>query len=309
MEIIKIDKINILDRKTMVTVGMFDGVHIGHRRLIAHLLEQSERDGLSPVVVTFDRHPRQVLKPGDPLPLLSTYDERMSLLEECGVPMVALVQFDKATASLSACEFTSRYLCDKLNMNRLLLGYDNMYGSRAVDDFDKLPLLAKERGFEISCDEAVYYEGVDVSSTKIRRALSEGNMERANGMLGTPYGVTGVVVHGRHVGSTMGFPTANIMPSEHDKMLPAAGVYALRVIVEGRCFSGMANLGAQPTFNESRPVLEVHIIDFSGDLYGKTLRVEFLRRIRDIKTFASSADLAAQLAVDREEVIKIKTDI
>lgn len=305
MNVFNIDNISALGDKTVVTVGMFDGLHLGHRHLVARLLSTADKESLVPVVVTFDRHPRQVLDPATTMPLLSTRDERLSLLESCGVTNVAMVHFDVATASLSACAFARCFLCERLNMNVLLLGYDNLFGSRANNDFDRLPELAAEKDFAILRDEAVLLDGIEVSSTKIRKALQAGDLVRANAMLGAPYGVGGTVVHGRHVGTSLGFPTANIRLNDSAKILPADGVYALRATVDGATYAAMANLGGQPTFHQQHKELEVHLIDFAGDLYGQELRVEFIDRIRDIRTFASSDELAAQLQRDKQEAIAV----
>lgn len=299
MELLNIEDINLLTPKTAVTVGMFDGLHVGHRHLVARLLEVAGSEKLKPVVVTFDRHPRQVLDPATPMALLSTFDERLALLEECGVQTVVMVHFDAEKATLSACDFARRFLCNRLNMRILLLGYDNMFGSRRNNDFDQLPTLADELGFSICRDEAVQVGGVEVSSTKIRKALQRGDLAVANAMLGAPYKVSGTVVHGRHVGTALGFPTANLLPADSAKMLPAAGVYALRASVGGRSYAAMANLGTQPTFHQDQPVLEVHLLDFEGNIYGRQLSVEFIDRIRDIRTFESPEALALQLKDDR----------
>lgn len=302
MKVLNIEDISALKAKTIVTVGMFDGLHLGHRHLIARLMKLSGSGDLDPVVVTFDRHPRLVMDPSAQMTLLSTGEERLRQLDECGVPTVALVHFTPDTASLSACMFTRQFLCGRLNMHTLLLGYDNRFGSRIDNDFDRLPNLASELGFDICRDEAVVLNGVEVSSTKIRHALLQGDLTTANAMLGVPYSLEGTVMHGRHVGSGIGFPTANIKPDDPLKLLPMPGVYAVRAYVDGCSYMAMANLGSQPTFNQQQQVLEVHVIDFEGDLYGRSVRVEFIKRIRDIKTFDSTESLVSQLAHDKEMI-------
>lgn len=302
MEVINIENISVLERKTIVTVGMFDGVHCGHRLLLERLLTAAAESGLMPVVVTFDRHPKVVLSPDSSVSLLSTYDERMSLLESCGVSNVVIVHFDNQTASLSACHFAEQYLCRKLNMRELVLGYDNQFGCRMNDDFAQLPQLAQRMGFSIRRVEPVEMFGVAVSSTKIRKALAESDIEKANAMLGSSYSASGVVVHGRHVGTSLGFPTANIKLDDSLKLLPAEGVYALRVRIGDEVFVGMANLGTQPTFDSGRVELEVHLIGFEGDLYGRRLTVEFVGKVRDIQTFPSVELLVSQLRRDMDVV-------
>lgn len=303
MKILNIEDISALETQTIVTVGMFDGLHVGHRHLIARLMADADREGLDPVVVTFDRHPRLVMEPDAPMALLSTGVERLRQLDECGVPTVALIHFTPETAGLGACAFVQRFLCERLNMRVLLLGYDNRFGSRKANDFDHLPALAASEGFSMRRDEAVLLNGVAVSSTKIRQALSCGDLKTATAMLGAPYSLGGQVVHGRHVGTSLGFPTANVQPDDTHKMLPAAGVYALRARVEGRWYRAMANLGEQPTFLKGHPVLEVHLIDFEGDIYGKTIQVEFVERLRDIQQFDSPDDLRRQLELDKKQVM------
>lgn len=303
MEILNLENISALNSQSIVTVGMFDGLHLGHRHLLSQMMRLSAERGLSPVVVTFDRHPRQVLHPDEPMSLLSTYNERMRLLDGCGVPTVVLVHFDRETALLGACDFTRQFLCNRLNMRMLLLGYDNMFGSRQVNDFDRLPQLAKELDFEIEHDEAVLLDGVEISSTKVRKALCAGDIATANRMLGANYCISGTVVHGRHVGGSLGFPTANVMLQDTCKLIPAEGVYALRAFVDGHEYAAMANIGPQPTFHSENPAIEVHLIDFKGDIYGNEIRLEFVARLRDIIAFENSENLVEQLNKDRQIVM------
>jgi len=305
MKIINIEDINILDRETMVTVGMFDGLHLGHRHLLATLSEQSKKRDLTPIVVTFDRHPRQVLHPESPMQLLSTADERMQMLADFGVETVAMVNFDVEAASMSACRFAENYLCSRLAMKTLLLGYDNSFGSKSNDDFARLPEVAERHGFDILHDSAVFVNDVDVSSTKIRRALQQGDIEAANAMLGYPYRFSGHVVHGRHIGTGLGFPTANLVSDDRNKLLPANGVYALRAMVDGVTWPAMANLGMQPTFDGHQSAFEVHLIGFDKDLYGRQITVEFVGRIRDIKPFSSPMELKAQLMKDSVDAMNM----
>lgn len=314
MNIYNLNDITDLSRPTAVTVGMFDGVHLGHRQMLGHLASMARQLNLEPLVVTFRNHPRLVLHPDDDISLLTTFDERMDNLQRSGVDNVVAIDFDTHTAQLSACEFASQILVRQLGMKFLLLGYDNKFGSRLNDDFSRLPLLAKNLDFDIFLDQPLVIDGVDVSSTKIRSALLHGDIHRANTMLGYNYSISGTVQHGCHVGSSLGFPTANIALSDNSKLLPADGVYALRAsilppktsyIIHQTSYIAMANLGAQPTFGQSQRTLEVHILDFNGDLYGKTIRVEFLSRIRDIKHFDNPIALSLQLASDRETILNL----
>ncbi|MBP5547267.1 MAG: riboflavin biosynthesis protein RibF [Bacteroidales bacterium] len=297
-----INNIIAIEGESLVTVGMFDGVHAGHRHLLRRMIELSLQYGLTPYVVTFSRHPRQVLDMEYIPRMLSTTAERIEKIAQCGVENIILLDFDKNTASMSACEFASGVLCEKLNMKGLLLGYDNMFGNRARNDFGHLQELAEEKGFQIFTDDAVCIGDVEVSSTKIRHCLENGDMAVAAKMLGANYSVDGVVVHGRHVGTTLGFPTANVMVEDSDKILPKPGVYALMVHFDSDTYPAMANLGSQPTFRQNNPVLEVHLLGFNGDLYGKGMRVEFVTRLRDIEAFDTPQMLVEQLKRDREQV-------
>lgn len=305
MKISNINDIKALSSETAVTVGMFDGVHVGHRQMVRHLSAMAGQRNLEPVVVTFRKHPRLVLHPDDELPLLTTFDERMEKLERSGVANVVALDFDRDTAHLSACEFASRILVGQLGMRFLLLGYDNKFGSRDNDDFSHLPDLGFRLGFEIERDQPVEVDGIEVSSTKIRKALLCGDVEQAWRMLGEPYSLEGYVEHGRHVGSSIGFPTANLNVAVGGKMQPTDGVYAMKAIVGGNSYDAMGNLGGQPTYGLRNKTLEVHLIGFEGCIYGERMRVQFLKRLREVRQFRSQEELVCQLRKDKEEVLQI----
>ena len=290
---------------TAVTVGMFDGVHLGHRHILATLAEVAQRDGLRPVVVTFDNHPRQVLAEGAArFSRITTNEERSCLLEACGVHEVAMLHFTPALAQLSACEFLQQVLVGRLHARVLVLGFDNMFGNKGRNDFDRLRPLADTLGVQVVDDTAVCCQGDEVSSTRIRRLLRDGDVAQAALLLGATYRVSGSVVQGRQVGRFIGFPTANVQPSSTLKVLPGDGVYAVRAWLadEDGPRMAMANVGGQPTFGCDRPAIEVHLLDYHGNLYGQSVTVEFVDRLRDIRRFASAEALAAQLACDRETV-------
>ena len=286
---------------TAVTVGMFDGVHVGHRHILSLLASVAECEGVKPVAVTFDRHPRQVLATDVPTHFrVTTNDERSALLSSCGVEAVVEVGFTPELAHMSACEFFRQVLVERLGAKALVLGFDNVFGSRSRNDFDLLPEVAKELGVSLHVDTAVYYGGKEVSS--IRKALQLGQTDRAAAMLGRGYRMWGTVERGRQLGRTLGFPTANVSLADTSKVWPADGVYAVRVTLEDGTsgLTGMANFGAQPTFGLDKPVFEVNIFDFDGDLYDTTLTVEFGPRLRDICRFDSVELLVAQLNADRD---------
>ena len=309
MTIYKIDNISELVKGTAVTVGMFDGVHRGHQHILALLRQEATRLGLTPVVVTFDLHPRQVLGGGvggvdiNQFYRVTTNEERYALLERFGIHHVLELHFTPEVAALSACQFFEQILLQRLHAKALVLGYDNMFGSKHHNDFDRLPSLAKSLGVSVAVDTAVRFRDIDISSTQVRKALKMGDVELAADFLGYYYRLWGLVVKGRQMGRQLGFPTANVCLDDTTKVMPADGVYAVRVQLENssEIRMGMANFGGQPTFGLDKPVFEVNIFDFDGDLYGTTLSVEFVSRLRDVQKFGSIPELVDQLCADRDD--------
>ncbi len=279
---------------TAVTVGVFDGVHRGHQALIHQLSTLNAQ--LSPLVVTLTSHPSFVLGRRQSEYWLDDPEEHLRLLFNAGAKYVAVLPFTAEVAQLSACAM-ARLLFGQLNMRALLLGYDSRFGSKQNDDFDRLPLLASELGFSLHRGEPYQVEGSPISSSRIRETLERGAVDETSALLGRSFAVAGAVQHGRGVGHTLGFPTANIDLSATRKMLPKEGVYAVKLSTH----VGMANLGAAPTFGIDQPTLEVHLLDFHGDLYGQTVNVEFLHRLRDIEHFSTPEALQQQLQKDLEQ--------
>lgn len=284
-----------------VTVGMFDGVHLGHRHILDTLLAVAAESGLEPLVVTFDRHPRELFSPSAVVHRLTTNAERAALIRECGVERIVELPFTPRLASLSACEFLREVLVGQLEARVLVLGYDNMFGNKQRDDFGDLPREASRLGVDLRVDKAVLMGDEDVSSTRIRHALREGRVEEAAALLGAPYSLTGQVEQGFHIGRTLGFPTANVSLPTDGKLLPADGVYAVRAFG----LPAMANLGTRPTFGSDARTLEVHLIDRQADLYGQPLTLQFVARLRDIRKYDSPEALAAQLQQDRIQALKV----
>lgn len=284
--------IDTITEPTAVTVGVFDGVHRGHQELLKEVS----------LVVTLTAHPSFVLGRRQSEYWLDDTDEHLRLLFEAGAKYVAVLPFTAEVASMSACRM-ARLLYDQLNMRSLLLGYDSRFGSKQDDDFDRLPQLAAELGFSLDRGEPFLLDGEPISSSRIRESLLRGAVDETARLLGRHYSLSGTVLHGRGVGHTLGFPTANIDMSQTRKMLPGDGVYAVRIRVEklGLDNIGMANLGAMPTFGIDKPSLEVHLLDFDGDLYGQTITVEFIHRLRDIVRFDSAEALQIQLQHDIEQ--------
>ena len=296
--------IDAIREDTAVSVGVFDGVHRGHR----HLLEQLStlEPHLAPLAVTLTSHPSFVLGRRDSEYWLDDPDEHLSLLFDAGVKYVAVLPFTQEVARMSACEMAS-LLYRELNMRSLLLGYDSRFGSKQNDDFDRLPNIAGELGFTLHRGEPYLVDSEPISSSRIRQALLAGDVVATENLLGHPYRIEGRVVHGRGVGHTLGFPTANVSLENTRKMLPKEGVYIVKVLPTPNyplpTYIGMANLGAAPTFGVEKPLLEVHLKDFHGDLYGHDIEVELRYRMRDIVHFDSVEALHAQLQKDLEACI------
>lgn len=284
---------------TAVTVGVFDGVHCGHKALLELLATRSAEMGVAPLVATLTSHPSFVLGRRESEYWLDDPDEHLRMLFEAGAKYVAVMPFTQDVAMLTACQM-ARLLYDNLQMRALLMGYDSRFGNKQNDDFDRLPQLAGELGFTFSHGEPFEVDGSPVSSSRIRESLLCGNVEATATLLGRTYNVSGKVLHGRGVGHTLGFPTANVDLSQTRKMLPKEGVYVVRLgpPASTRQYIGMANLGTMPTFGIDKPSLEVHLLDFHGDLYDQTVTVEFVHRLRDIVRFDSPTALQHQLQED-----------
>ena len=290
-----------IPKGTIVSVGMFDGVHLGHRKVLQSLYNFATEFDTKPLAITFDRHPRIVLSYEDKdFRLLSTNNERYRIMEQYGISDLLEIHFTPQVAALSACQFVKEYLVNNLAVKGLLLGYDNMFGNKSRNDFDNIYKLAEEYGIEIRTERSVLCDNIEISSTQIRKALASGNIALANRMLGYSYSVEGIVVEGRKIGRTLNFPTANIQITDSLKMLPAEGVYCVTVCIDGQQFKAMCNVGAQPTFNSEKSTLEVHIFDFHQDIYGKTIALSFLERLRDIRRFNTPQGLTKQLVADKE---------
>ena len=306
MNVHKLDNIANLPENIIVTIGMFDGVHLGHKKILSFLKDKAAENKMTPVVVTFNKHPRIVLNnDAQSLKLLNTEEERYRILEHYGIDNVVEVDFTPEIAELSTYYFTKQYLVDLLKIKGLVLGYDNMFGNKKINDFHRIFELAKEYDFFIEECSPYVHNGIDVSSTQVRNALNNGNIDLANNMLGYDYFAKGCIIKGRQIGRTIGFPTANIELNNHLKMLPKEGVYATVITLNGTSYVGMANIGTQPTFESYKPTFEIHIIDFAGDIYGQSIKVYFIERIRDIQKFDNAQSLMKQLELDKELCLKI----
>ena len=287
----------------VATIGFFDGVHRGHKFLIKSVIDSAAEHGLQSAVITFDRHPRLVLHKEFQPRLLTTADEKLRLLAATGVNRCEMLHFDEQTASLSAYDFMKTVLRGRLNVRRLITGYDNRFGHNRAEGFDDYVRYGQELGIEVERAEAFVLNGVNVSSSVVRSFLSAGETDMAAMCLGYHYKISGTVVGGYREGRKLGFPTANIDVDDKLKLVPEAGVYAVRVRIgdEPGLLDGMMNIGTRPTFDGTSTTLEVNIFGFSGDIYGRRITVEFHRRLREERKFGSIRKLIEQLETDREE--------
>lgn len=291
---------------SVATIGFFDGVHRGHRYLIDQVKEVAERHGLQSVVVTFDKHPREVLH-SDYMPqMLSTLDEKVARIRATGVDRCEVLPFNEETASLSAFDFMRMVLKDRLGVEYLVIGYDNRFGHNRSEGFDDYVAFGKQIGIEVIRAKVLVLNEVNVSSSVIRTFLSGGEVDLAAKCLGYRYALRGKVVGGVKEGRRMGFPTANIAPSSVRTMIPAPGVYVMTANVgDGKERPAMMNIGCRPTFDGETTTLEVHIIGYEGDLYGSEISVNFVKRLRSERKFASEQELMRQLQSDRQQVLDL----
>ncbi len=289
-------------KKTIVTVGTFDGVHLGHQKIIASLVAEARKKDLAATLLTFDPHPRKVVQPDAPMALIQTIEERAQTLETLGLDYVVVHPFTRAFAQLSAEEYVKEILVDTLNVAHIIVGHNHRFGKNRGADFADLERFGVQYGFDVTQISAKLIDDVSVSSTKIRRALLMGDLNKAHQLLGRPFQLMGKVVLGNQKGRTMGFPTANLVPNNPEKIIPKNGVYAVVVSIHGAKHLGMMNIGTNPTVNGQNTSIEVHVINWDGDLYGQTIDVSLIDRLRDETKFDSLDKLKAQLEKDKESI-------
>ena len=296
---------------TVVTVGSFDGVHLGHWAVLREICERASRRSAASVLVTFDRHPLTVVRPGKAPPLLTTPDEKKEILSQTGVDYVAFLPFNWNLSRYTPEEFVRLVLVRRFRVQELVIGYDHGFGRSRSGDIHVLRRLGAELGFEVDVVSAVSAGERAVSSTHVRALVGDGDMEAATRDLGRPYSFRGIVVHGLGRGRDLGFPTANIQPPSGGKLLPPQGIYAVRASLRNEIREGLLHLGPRPTFAGSPPSIELYILDFEGDIYGEAVRVDFLKRLRDVQPFDSVSGLVDQMRRDtaqaRAYFVNLKT--
>jgi riboflavin kinase/FMN adenylyltransferase len=284
----------------VVTVGTFDGVHRGHRQVLEEIGRRAERVGGRSILVTFHPHPLRIVRPEHAPPLLTTVTEKRDILAQSGLEYVVFVPFTRTLQRYSARRFVEEILVRRVGMRELVIGYDHGFGRDREGSVGTLRQIGQEMGFDVDVVQAVEVDGEPISSSRIRRLLGDGDVGAGNRLLGRSYTVDGVVVRGERKGRELGFPTANIQVADPEKMLPREGIYAVHGWVRGERIPGLLHLGPRPTFAGFAPSVELWLMDWSGDIYGDRVRVEFVERIRDILPFTSAAALVQAMHADEQ---------
>lgn len=290
-------------KKTILTLGTFDGVHIGHKKILERITQNTENGKYESLVLTFFPHPRMVLQEKSEIKLLNTITEKSKLLEATGIENLVIHPFNESFSRLTAEEFVHSILVDQFHIQKIIIGHDHRFGRNRTANIDDLIAFGHEYGFEVEQISAQEIQDVSVSSTKIRKALNEGNMSLANDYLGYNYFLSGEVVQGKQLGRTIGFPTANIEINDEYKLIPKAGVYVVKVLIDQKEVSGMMNIGFNPTVNGQKQTIEVNLFDFDADIYGKKIQVSLLQYLRDEQKFGSVDLLKEQLHLDRKNAL------
>ena len=283
-----------------LTLGTFDGVHLGHRRIIDRTVEAARAAHGRALLLTFDPHPREVIGwKGEPTYLLTTIDERLALLADTGLDGCVVLPFTRDLSVLDASTFFHEYVVRRLHAAHVVVGVDNAFGKGREGKVDALRQLGQQYGVDVTVVSELLMDGIKVSSTAVRNALTDGAIRRVTAFLGRPYRISGIVVRGEGLGTQLGFPTANVERASQQKLLPRSGVYIVRVLLDGNVHHGIMNLGRRPTVSQQVHIsLEVHIFAFSGDLYGMHIHIDLLERLRDEIHFESVEQLVAQIQSD-----------
>lgn len=283
---------------TVVTVGTFDGVHLGHWAVLQEIKQRAEATGRRSVLVTFDPHPLRIVRPEAEPPLLTTPVEKKEILAESGLDYAVFLTFSEALSRYGPRRFVEEILVDRIGMRELVIGYDHGFGRDREGSPEMLRQIGAERGFDVDVVTPIAAEGSAVSSTRIRGLVGQGEMAEAAACLGRPYSIRGIVVRGEQRGRELGFPTANLRVSGGGKLIPPEGIYAVKGVLRRGTWKGALHLGPRPTFKGSPPSVELHLIDFEGDIYGEEVRVDFVEYLRPIEPFTSVQALIDQIRAD-----------
>ena len=288
---------------TIATIGTFDGIHIGHQKILNSLVRFAEENGLKSVVITFDPHPRKIINKKNSIELINTIEEKKEKLKTLGIDYLIVQKFDEKFSETEANKFVE-ILKNNINIKKLIVGYDHRFGKNRNADINDLKKYGKELNFEVIEIDALEIEEVNISSTKIRLAIKDGNIRLANSYLGYNFFLSGEVVKGHSRGKELGFPTANLKIDE-DKIIPKNGVYLVKSKIDHQDIYGMMNIGYNPTFNNKSKKIETHFFNLNKNLYGKIIKIELLEYIREEKRFETIDDLIQRLKLDREKCLKL----
>lgn len=286
-------------QNSFVTLGAFDGIHFGHRQIISRLISEAKTNGGVSVLITFNPHPQEVIQKGPAeFRLLTTLTEKLSVLKQTGIDRILVLPFTRDFSELSPEDFIEKVLAGKIGVKKIWLGYDHGFGRNRQGSARLLEEFGTRLGFSVETVQPQEKDGVVVSSTGIRNLIREGRIREANQLLGYEYSLSGIVSRGDRIGRTIGFPTANIFPENPRKLLPSNGVYIVGIVIRGILYDGICNIGFRPTYNGRELKTEVHILDYSEDIYGLPVCVRFLERLRDEKKFSGSDELRSQIKLD-----------
>lgn len=289
---------------SFVTIGTFDGVHIGHQKVLKKLVKSAKKNNATPILLTFFPHPRMVLQKEIGIKLINTIDERIQLLEKTGIETLVIYPFDEEFANQTALNFVRNFLVDKLNIAKLFIGYDHRFGKNREGDFEHLKEYGYTYNFSVKEISKLDINNIGVSSTKIRKAIKNGEITKANQYLGYHFMLTGKVVEGKNLGEKIGFPTANLFIKETYKLIPKTGAYIVKSTIDDEVVYGMMNIGFRPTLKGKHQTIEIHFFNFNKDLYNKTIQIEVLKFLRDEQKFESIQNLKKQLQIDKQNSLK-----
>lgn len=297
------------NNKTFVTIGTFDGVHIGHRKVIQDLIKKAKKQRADALLLTFFPHPRMVLQKEDDIKLINTIDERIKLLEKTGLKILLIHEFSEAFSKQTALDFVRNILVNKLNISKLIVGYDHHFGKNRSGDFEQLKEYGHTYGFKVKRTAQQNFKNFAVSSTKIRNAIENGDIYMANKFLGYCFMLSGKVIKGKNLGEKLGFPTANLFIKEPYKLIPKTGAYVVKSEIDNKCIFGMMNIGYRPTVSGKHQTIEIHFFNFKNNLYGKKIQVDILHFLRDEQKFESVQALKNQLVKDKKNSLSFVKDV
>lgn len=289
---------------SFVTIGTFDGVHIGHQKVLKKLVKNAKKNNATPILLTFFPHPRMVLQKEIGIKLINTIDERIGLLEKTGIETLVIYPFDEDFANQTALNFVRNFLVAKLNIAKLFIGYDHRFGKNREGDFEHLKEYGYTYNFSVKEISKLDINNIGVSSTKIRKAIENGEITKANQYLGYNFMLTGKVVEGKNLGEKIGFPTANLFIKETYKLIPKTGAYIVKSTIDNEVVYGMMNIGFRPTLKGKHQTIEIHFFNFNKDLYTKTIQIKVLKFLRDEQKFESIQNLKKQLQTDKQNSLK-----